>query len=110
MKGDFSAVKWFSLVELLVVISIIGVLLSLLFPALQRSKTQAYNLACAGLRRQIELAERMYEEDWHQASDSMQSLVQTRYLNTTKPPKCPCNGEFVWDVKGKRDKNPKLGC
>ena len=51
----------FTLVELLVVIAIIGILLSLLIPAVQAARESARNLTCKNNIRQIALAFRSHE-------------------------------------------------
>lgn len=53
----------FTLIELLVVIGIIGLLLSLLFPAIERVRHQAYISDCASNLHQIGQAIFMYEND-----------------------------------------------
>src|ERR1041385_343740 len=53
----------FTLLELLVVIAIIGVLASLLLPALSRSKESAQRIKCMSNLHQFGLAAQMYFDD-----------------------------------------------
>jgi prepilin-type N-terminal cleavage/methylation domain-containing protein/prepilin-type processing-associated H-X9-DG protein len=62
-RGPQRALRGFTLVELLVVIAIIGILASLLLPALARSKTQAQQVYCLNNHRQLNLALTMYAGD-----------------------------------------------
>ena len=55
--------RGFTLVELLVVIAIVGILASLLLPALSRAKTKARNIACVSNVKQLDLALLMYAAD-----------------------------------------------
>jgi prepilin-type processing-associated H-X9-DG protein/prepilin-type N-terminal cleavage/methylation domain-containing protein len=58
----------FTLVELLVVISIIAFLLSVLMPALGKTRDQARRILCASNLKTIGMGEMMYSEasdDWH---------------------------------------------
>ncbi len=56
--------KGFSLVELLVVISVIAILAGLLFPVLLRSKRHALQVQCSSNMRQLGRAFDLYLSDW----------------------------------------------
>jgi prepilin-type N-terminal cleavage/methylation domain-containing protein/prepilin-type processing-associated H-X9-DG protein len=64
----------FTLVELLVVISIIAILASLLLPALSRAKRKAHNIACVNQLRQLGTAVRMFADDNDQCLPSAELL------------------------------------
>ena len=56
----------FTLIELLIVISIITILAALLFPALQSAKAKSKQILCGSNLRQISLVVNMYCNDWQE--------------------------------------------
>jgi len=56
--------RGFTIIELVVVIAMIGILASMLFPVFARSREQARAVQCANNLSQIGLALQMYAEDW----------------------------------------------
>jgi len=63
--GSFStpAKRGFTLIELLVVLAIIGILASLLMPAMSKAKSKAYNTVCVNQLRQLGVATRLYADE-----------------------------------------------
>ncbi len=57
--------RYFSLVELLVVIAVIGILSGLLLPALNAARNRAHTISCMGSVKQIGQAYFSYVSDWN---------------------------------------------
>ena len=74
LRSSYSPRKAFTLIELLVVIGIIGVLIAILLPALEKAREQAINLQCANNLRTFGQSLSLYSNENHG------SYPRTRYV------------------------------
>ena len=74
--------RGFTLIELLVVLAIIGMLASLLLPAISRANEAGRSTACLSNLRQIGLAVQMYVQD----NRNRLPFIRDRLFDTNAPP------------------------
>ena len=91
--GRRLAADGFSLIELLIVISILGVLAALMFPTFVRARESARRSICLSNLRQIGLAMQMYAADWD-------SLTPRQPGRAPNPHENEISGEVTWDPCG----------
>ncbi len=75
----------FTLIELMVVITVIAILASLLLPSLHRAKEKARTLICSANLKQIQMGESMYWGDfdsWFSRGSAWAQLLGPDYTNT----------------------------
>lgn len=101
----------FTLIELLVVIAVIGILSSLLLPALHRVQERGRAAQCLNNLRQLSLANRLYIDDYKGlfpynfgAADTKRTIADGTFLNWVNNVMSweldPDNTNVVWAVTG----------
>ena len=108
--------RGFTLIELLVVIAIIGILASMLLPALGKSKSRTNRLKCVGNLKQVGLAFKSYANDnedrfpWIvKTSGTANTTIQIAGANVTIDPQGrPLTPLGLWQVVGNELGNPKI--
>jgi prepilin-type N-terminal cleavage/methylation domain-containing protein/prepilin-type processing-associated H-X9-DG protein len=101
----------FTLIELLVVIAVIGVLASLLLPALARTKDQGRNTVCVSQLRQVGIATRVYADENNNRLPTAE-LLPTAPISSTNPlPRiCDVLGPDVGKRSGATNSSPVFDC
>jgi prepilin-type N-terminal cleavage/methylation domain-containing protein/prepilin-type processing-associated H-X9-DG protein len=79
-RGISDKTSAFSLIELLVAISVIGILAALLLPSLARSKQQAQGTYCVNNLKQMNAAWMLYSDDFLQTTVPNVGMLQPEYV------------------------------
>ena len=111
--------KKFTLIELLVVVAIIGILASLLLPALGKARKKAFSVVCTNTLKQISMAAFMYAEDSDNyaplnegGSPWSRKLFELGYAPEFSPNglyKCPSGAEMINYSTNNYSMNWRLG-
>lgn len=86
----------FTLVELLVVISIIAVLIALLFPVFHKARGQSRESVCTSNIHQIAVAMRMYMSDYDEKRPGRFQTVADQYVKSSAVLLCPDDPTGNW--------------
>jgi prepilin-type N-terminal cleavage/methylation domain-containing protein len=109
--GNQNSDHAFTLIELLVVMAIIGVLASLLLPALARTKDQGRNTVCVGQLRQLGIATRVYADENNNRLPAAELLPTSPVSQTNPLPRiCDVLGPEVGKRSGATNSSPVFDC
>jgi prepilin-type N-terminal cleavage/methylation domain-containing protein len=86
----------FTLVEILTVVAIIAVLAGLLMPGLAAARERARQSVCTSNLRQVGHAVMMYLDDYKARPPRLQTLVEARYVTTSRVLVCPDDPMGNW--------------
>jgi prepilin-type N-terminal cleavage/methylation domain-containing protein len=99
----------FTILEMLVTLSIIGILAGLSLPQLMHVIKARQSVGCAVNRIDIQNAEHQFVVDYGRPSATIGELMQNNYISAV--PQCPAGGIYMW-IKDATEANlfRNLGC
>jgi len=84
----------FTLIELLIVITIIAILAAMLFPVFSRARSQARKVACSSNERQLAMALNSYATDWDEVFPPAEGRIPGGMFSTPYEGQLPI---YWWD-------------
>src|SRR6266850_7771750 len=88
----------FTFVQMLIVVTIIGLLLAMAIPYLVRARTNSNANACINNLQMLYGAQEIYSREEHVLGTSLINLTNIApYLPKGQIPKCPMNGNYIVD-------------
>ena len=84
-KGSLRRMQEFTMIELLIVISIIAILAALLLPALERARAKARAISCQANQKQLMTASIMYSDDFEYYTPDELSRDKQRWTTRLFP-------------------------
>ena len=89
----------FTLVEIMIVVTIIGSLATIAIPSFMRARTTSQKNACLNNLRQMESAKEQWAMEARQPQGAtVDATACVTYLKA--PPVCPAGGTYDWQVVG----------
>ena len=96
----------FTLIELLIVISIIAILAAILFPVFARARENARRTSCLSNLKQISLAFIQYSQDYDErtpltsypATNISWTTGAAAYMKSTQIFRCPSDSSTIWNA------------